>query len=244
MKHGLLSPLSKARAFLTERSRRFGHARGIFKMRFIQIAVGTHIDLPGDFVFDESKAADRGRKAPDGKYYSSAYELDWQAIPEEIKQEIHKLDTVLRLYFGGDYLINTANVWRNVGIPDEYRSLDIYSQVWHYDHVVDYRNLQLSVLLTDTTDQHGPFEYLANASETEVNKVAQSRNGAEIPNAKIGKLTGVRGDGMLFSTGSTPHRAGIPRYGNHRDIFSISFFPIYTGLGVSAGTLLPTGAKV
>lgn len=243
MKQGLLAPLRNARAFLIERYRRLGHARDIFKMRFIQLSVGTHIDLPETFVFDESKAKNRGRQAPDGKYYSSFYTLDWPSIPEAIKQDILKFDSVLRLYFGGDYLINTANVWRNVGIPDEYRSLDIYSQVWHYDHVVDYRNLQLFVLLTDTTDRHGPFEYLVDASETEVSAVAQARSGAEISNARIGKLTGVRGDGMLFSTGATPHRAGIPDYGNHRDIFSISFFPVYTGLGVSAKTLFADGAK-
>lgn len=243
MRQALLAPLGRVRTLWSERARRLGHARDIFKMRFIHLAVGTHVDLPDTFVFDETKAAGRGRVAPDGKHYSSAYELDWQAIPEEIKAEIRNLDSVMRLYFGGDYLINTANVWRNVGIPDEYRSLDIYSQVWHYDHVIDYRNLQLFVLLTDTTDSHGPFEYLANPSETEVNTVAEARSGAEIPGAEIGKLTGVRGDAMLFSTGATPHRAGVPHFGNHRDIFSISFFPVYTGLGTSAKVLLAAGAK-
>lgn len=52
------------------------------------------------------------------------------------------------------------------------------------------------------------------------------------------KLTGKRGDTLLFSTGSTPHRAGIPAEGRHRDIFSIAFFPAYTNIGQSSIALL------
>lgn len=244
MGNRLPAPLAKLKANLVEIYRRLGHAYGIFRMRFIPLAVTTHIDLPETFVFDQARGVSRGRQAPDGKHYSSIYELEWTEIPAAIRQEIKKFDTVLRLYFGGDYLIHAANVWRNTGLPDEYRSLDIYSQVWHYDHVVDYRNMQLFVLLSDTTDQHGPFEYIANASKVEVHRDVESRNGAELADAEVVKLTGVRGDALLFSTGSTPHRAGIPAHGNYRDIFSIAFFPVYTGIGVSAGLLFDADARI
>ena len=53
----------------------------------------------------------------------------------------------------------------------------------------------------------------------------------------MAKLTGIRGDGMLFSTGATPHRAGVPKFGNKRDIFSVAFFPIYTDIGTNAKIL-------
>lgn len=237
-------PLAKIKLDLIEIFRRIGHAYDIFRIRFPLLAVKMHIELPDDFRFDENRAVSRGRKAPDGKCYSSSYELEWGGIPDAIKSEIRRFDSVLRLYFGGDYLIHTANVWRNVGIPEEWRALDIYSQVWHYDHVVDYRNVQLFVLLTDTTEQHGPFEYLVNSSETELNTDVEARNGAQLANAVTAKLTGLRGDGMLFATGSMPHRAGIPAFGNHRDIFSIAFFPEYTGIGVSAKTLLDEGGNI
>jgi len=243
MYRSMLSPLGKLRAFLYEHYHRLGHAYATYRSRFHLLAVSTDIDLPKDFCFDESRAVNRGRQAPDGKYSSSTYELNWNELPVAIKKEIRKFDTVLRLYFGGDYLINTANVWRNVGLPDEFRALDIYSQVWHYDHVVDYRNVQLFVLLSDTTDQHGPFEYVANASETELNLDVEARNGAELANADVTKLVGLRGNGMLFSTGATPHRAGIPKFGLHRDIFSIAFFPQYTKIGVSAEELFALGVS-
>jgi len=226
----------RAKSRMLEIFHRLGHAVEIFKMRFMLLKVPTHVNIPNNFIFDEKKAVNRGRVAPDGKYYSSTYELNWNDIPDAIKQEIKQFDSVLRLYFGGDYLIHTANVWRNIGIPENYRSLDLYSQVWHYDHVVDYRNVQLFVLLTDTTELHGPFEFIENSSETELNQVADARNGLDSTGGR--KFTGVRGDAMLFSTGAIPHRAGIPILGNHRDMFSIAFFPKYTGIGIDAGSLL------
>jgi hypothetical protein len=219
---------------------RLGRSVGIFKMRFIRLAVPTHVDIPESFTFDEKKAVSRGRVAPDGKNYSLSYELNWPEIPDAVKLKIKEFDTVLRLYFGGDYLICTANVWRNIGIPEVYRSLDLYSQVWHYDHVVDYQNAQLFVLLTDTTDSHGPFEYIGNPSETDLHPDVEARNGVDSIGGKVVKLTGVRGDGMLFSTGSTPHRAGIPLAGNHRDIMSVAFFPKYAGIDIDAKSLLGT----
>ena len=214
------------------------HAIQIFRKRFLFLDISTKLELPSDFVFDEGIATGRGRIAPDGNHYSLGYELTWDDIPTEIKKEIKKFDSVLRLYFGDDYLIDKATIWRNTGIPEEYRELDIYSQVWHYDHVVDYRNVQLFVLLSNTTLTDGPFEYILNPSNTRIYGNAASRENATTPDAQIGKFTGLRGDGMLFSTGSTPHRAGIPEIGCQRDMFSIAFFPAYTGIGFDARALL------
>lgn len=217
--------------------RRSKHAFSILNMRFIHLSVKTHVDLPGNFSFQANKAVSRGRQAPDLKYYSSGYELEWVDFPFEIKKEIKRFDSVLRLYFGSDYLIGSGNVWRNIGVPEQFRALDLFSQVWHYDRVVDYRNVQFFVLLSDTADEHGPLEYITNASETHVNPSVEARNATKLPNAQISKLVGVRGDGIWFSTGATPHRAGIPLAGNHRDMFSVAFFPTYTKIGCSARAL-------
>jgi len=203
-----------------------------FNMRFIHLVVRTRVNLEDNFVFDEKRALSRGRIAPDGKTYSSGYEINLDGVPNSVKEEVRNFDSVLRLYFGGDYLVNTATVWRNLGLPDSYRALDIYSQIWHYDHVVDYRNVQFMVLLTDTTDDHGPFEYIEKPSVTTLLGNAAARNGVESISEKVVKLTGVRGDGLWFATGSMPHRAGVPNLGNHRDMMSVSFFPKYTGIGI------------
>jgi hypothetical protein len=229
--------LGKVKIRLLEIFHRMGHAVGVFKMRFLLLNVATHVDLPQDFVFDEKKAVNRGRMAPDGKYYSSTYSLEWSELPEVIKQEVKNLDSVNRLYFGGDYLIQEARIWRNIAIPESYRSLDIYSQVWHYDHVVDYRNLSLFFLMSDVTEDHGPFEYVENPSETDLDADVEARNRDLSTGKKAVKLTGVRGDGLLFATGAMPHRAGIPKFDNHRDLFCISFFPKYADVGLEAKSL-------
>jgi len=95
----------RAKSRMLEIFHRLGHAVEIFKMRFMLLKVPTHVNIPNNFIFDEKKAVNRGRVAPDGKYYSSTYELNWNDIPDAIKQEIKQFDSVLRLYFGGDYLI-------------------------------------------------------------------------------------------------------------------------------------------
>lgn len=219
------------------------HAINIFKMRFIPLIIPTHIHIPENFVFEAGRAKNQGYVAPDGNYYSAGYALNWQEIPDVIRQEIKKFDAVFRLYFGGDYLINEGRVWRNRSVPDEYKKVELYGQLFHYDHVVDYRNIQLFVLLTDTTEDHGPLEYVRNSSTKMLIHDVEARNGVDLIDIEIGRFTGGRGDAMLFATGCIPHRASIPKPGNHRDIFSIAFFPKYTGIGLDAKLLFDAESK-
>lgn len=235
--NSLKTQLVDARSRVAEIARRFSHARGVFSRRFFTLAVPGHIELDDNFVFDLSRAKDRGAKAPDGRYYSKYYNLDWPEIPVEIKQAIRRYDAVLRMYLGDDYLINDGILWRNHSIPSEFRGTELFSQHWHYDKVVDFRNIQLFVLLHDTTEDDGPFEYVAEPDERNILPSVIERTNVDV-GVKTAKLTGKRGDTFLFSTGSTPHRAGIPAEGRHRDIFSIAFFPAYTGIGKSSKTLL------
>ena len=86
------------------------------------------------------------------------------------------------------------------------------------------------------TDNDGPFEYVVNPNEYNILPSVLDRENKDI-DLKVQKLTGKRGDTFLFSTGSTPHRAGIPAEGRHRDIFSIAFFPAYTKIGRSSTDL-------
>jgi len=193
--------------------------------------VKTKIHLPEDFCYDETRAIPRGRKAPDGNFYSRSYHLEYKEIPDCMWEEIKNFDTVLRLYFGGDYMITEPQIWRNTGLPKKYSEIDIFSQVWHYDKVVDYRNVQLFILLGNTTDAHGPLKYDEQPSETRVLSEVSRRDSISIVANKPVSLTGARGDGLWFSTGSMPHRAGIPNEGLHRDLMSIAFFPLYTSIG-------------
>ncbi len=216
---------------------RVGHAISIFSKRFFTLSIAGHVELEDDFVFKQDKAMDRGYMAPNGRYYSQYHVVPMEEFPPSIKRAIKNYDSVLRMFLGDGYMINEGNVWRNHSIPAEYRNTELFSQHWHYDKVVDFRNIQLFVLLGDVTVDDGPFEYVANPDEHNILPSVFDRNNKDL-DLKTCKLTGKRGDTFLFSTGSTPHRAGIPAEGRHRDIFSIAFFPAYTKIGRSSTALL------
>jgi hypothetical protein len=212
------------------------HAIRSFKKRFFTLSIAGHIDLEDDFVFKQEKAMDRGYMAPNGRYYSQYHGVPMEQFPPSIKNAIKNYDSVLRMFLGDGYMINEGNVWRNHSIPAEFLNTELFSQHWHYDKVVDYRNIQLFILLGDVTVDDGPFEYVANPDEHNILPSVFERNNKDL-NLNIRKLTGKRGDTLLFSTGSTPHRAGVPAEGRYRDIFSIAFFPAYTKIGRSSTDL-------
>ena len=107
---------------------------------------------------------------------------------------------------------------------------EVFSDAFHQDLVFDQYNIQLFILLHDTTEKDGPFEYLDGALQASEMEYYIKRN-RKIPLSKSEKLVGKRGDYMLFTTGLTLHKAGIPSENLHRDIMSIAFFPAYTKIG-------------
>lgn len=216
---------------------RLRHSVSIFRKRFPSIAVTGKIVLPSDFVLDEATAKPRGYQAPDGAYYSKVNQLSFEQLPRAVVESIRNYDSILRLYLGDGYLINDANIWRNYSIPVEIKNQELISNHWHYDKVVDFRNIQLFVLLGDVSEDDGPLEFLINPNEYRLMPSVLNRSNADL-NINSKKLTGKRGDTFLFSTGSTPHRAGIPKDGHFRDIFSVAFFPAYTKIGKPAQLLL------
>jgi len=231
-----MSPLRKARNRFVELYYRLRHSVGILGKRFPTIAVRGHIELPPGFSFDEKKSIDRGNKAKSGKYYSKINVLAWREFPAEVKEAINNYDTVIRRYLGDDYLINEGRLWRNYHIPEEDRESELFSQHWHYDQVFDFRNLQLFVLLGVVTESDGPLEYIVGAEETSLLDVFTDEISDDIK-PFIKKFVGKRGDTFLYSTGSTPHRAGIPDVGRYRDMFSVAFFPAYSQIGEKSGLL-------
>ncbi|MFH2135424.1 MAG: hypothetical protein ABII81_09660 [Pseudomonadota bacterium] len=219
---------------------RLRHSVLTFKKRFPGIAIGGRIELPNEFKFQEDASVNRGEPDCEGRYYSKINQLDWERIPLSIKRAIKNYDSVLKLYLGDGYTINEGRLWRNYPIPQQYRNSELFSQYWHYDKVVDFRNIQLFVLLGDVTVDDGPFEFVVRPDEKKIMHSVLKRNNEDlnIRGIKTKKLIGSRGDSFLFSTGSTPHRAGIPAEGHFRDIFSIAFFPSYAQVGVSSELLL------
>lgn len=200
--------------------------------RFSHFQMFDTIDL-GTFKYDESLQKPRGKEV-DGRYFSYGYQLEFNQIPNSITEYILKIKPIIEMYFGADVLISKPNLWKNFHIPSEYYGKDIFSECFHQDLVKDQYNMQLFILLHNTGEDQGPFEFLDFELQMKDKDYFQNRNRIE-PKSGSHRLLGKRGDVLLFSTGATLHRAGNPKKGQTRDIMSVAFFPKYSEVGVSYG---------
>lgn len=216
----------------------FLRALRTFSERYTHISFKGHIDLPQKFIFDENRSKPRGN-AIEGKYYSSSYDLEFNELPEEVKELVLSFRSIIETYFACDMNIATSTCWRNKHIPQHIIEMDgeIISNAFHQDLVFDQYNLQLFILLQSTEIKHGPFEYLEPAIQSKEMQYYKKRNRKKALSESV-KLTGKRGDFMLFTTGMTLHKAGVPELNQHRDIFSIAFFPSYSNIGTPISDLI------
>lgn len=208
------------------------------------IAFTGHIELPEDFIFDEKLAVPRGNEV-NGVTYSQLCTKEFLELPLNIQDLILSFREIVESYFACDANLQHARIWRNFHIPASIANgdIEIFSNAFHQDLVFDQYNIQLFILLHDTNEEHGPFEYLKGDITSEDINFYRQRNRTKAQNESI-KLTGKRGDFMLFTTGFTLHRAGVPHEGFHRDIFSIAFFPSYTKVGTPISELALAHAAV
>jgi len=206
--------------------------------RHNHLAFTGHIELSDDFKFDEKKAISRGNQL-DGVAFSESYAKDFLQLPTDIQDLVLSFKGIVENYFACDANLNQANIWRNFHVPASIADKDaeIFADAFHQDLVFDQYNLQLFILLQDVDEEHGPFEYLNGAITAEDMNFYRKRNRKKARKESV-KLTGKRGDFMLFTTGFTLHRAGVPKEGFHRDMFSIAFFPSYTKIGTPISELV------
>jgi hypothetical protein len=202
-----------------------------FSDRYNHIDFHGHVDIPDSFGFDESRAKPRGIPV-NGKYYSQGYDIAFEDMPEEIRTQALAFRSILESFFASEVNIGSPHIWRNLHVPaGEYSaSQEVFSDGFHQDLVVDQFNTQIFFLLQETTEEHGPFEYLQPDVQRREMHYYRKRD-RKTPLTASSKLTGHRGDYFLFSTGTTLHRANNPGEGKLRDIMSIPFFPAYTGIG-------------
>lgn len=203
----------------------------LYDDKYNHIVMKGHLDLPADFGYENEIAKPRG-KSVEGRYFSTGYEKDFNELPKEIIDLLKSFKTVLEVFFADKVNVRKPNFWKNQHIPAEiYGAGEIFSDAFHQDIVFDQYNAQLFILLHDVTEDHGPFEYLDKDEQIREFEYYSSRN-QRVPKTFANKLVGKRGDYMLFSTGTTLHRASNPSEGFERDIMSIAFFPAYSGYGV------------
>jgi len=202
-----------------------------FSERHSHISLKGHIDLPPEFNYREEIALPRGAQI-NGQFYSNGYEIEVAELPKEIRELVLSFRCIVENYFACETNVNKAQFWRNLHVPSEIaeKGAEVFSDAFHQDLVFDQYNMQLFILLQDTTEKDGPFEYLDSEIQANEMQYYIKRN-RKAPLSRSEKLTGKRGDYMLFTTGLTLHKAGIPSANHQRDIMSIAFFPSYTKIG-------------
>ncbi|MBL0954711.1 MAG: hypothetical protein IBJ01_08095 [Leptospira sp.] len=204
------------------------------KEQFNYFLFKGHVNL-GDFSYDPSLGKPRG-KSIDEKYFSFGYQLEFKDLPPNLLEYIKNLETVIEHYFGCEALVSKPNLWRNFHIDEKHYGKDIFSECFHQDLVRDHLNMQLFILLHDTNEELGPFEFLPYEEQLNHFDYYRKRNRIK-PKSNSITLTGKRGDTLLISTGYVVHKAGNPMPGKHRDMLSLAFFPKYTGIGESFSNL-------
>ncbi len=208
-----------------------------FSEHHSHISFKGHVDLPPDFAFRPEIAAPRGSEV-NGQYFSCGYDMPLEDLPTEIRTLILSFRGIIQSYFACETNASSAQLWRNIHVPQAIAQArqEVFADAFHQDLVVDQYNMQLFILLQETTEQDGPFEYLDG--EVQVTEMDYYRKrDRKVPLSRSEKLVGKRGDYLLFTTGLTLHRAGVPAEDHQRDIMSIAFFPSYTNIGKPLATL-------
>lgn len=168
--------------------------------------------------------------------YSTAFEID-----DEMKKEIknHLYDNfkdvigALKRYYKNDIAVLNVQIKRNYGIKDvgyysqkeRNKKFEYFNMYYHCDYyTMNY--FKLFINLQDISLSDGPLTfYSINDTKKFVLKSKyKSRNSYntlsldnEIKNS--GKL----GDCLILNTPQCIHKAGIPKYGNYRDVLFVNF---------------------
>jgi len=176
--------------------------------------------VPG---FDSNRAVARGNgSAP----HSYSYVTD--DVPEILRSIIVTHRTAIERYIGRGFLYESPLYFRTLPIPDEFKTYDIYSNIWHQDSHDGNRLLKIFVLLMDVTDEDGPFHFLDPAATRRHWPVLRERWTFDKMKAlpsfpDEGKATGKAGGYLILDTARCMHRASIPR--GHRDMLQITLYP-------------------
>ena len=173
--------------------------------------------------FDEALARGRGNSAASS---SQGYTTD--IIPSAFHDIISKHRAEIEAYVGKAFLCERPLCFRNLGIPDEYKTYDVYSNIWHQDSHDGNRLLKIFVLLMDVTEEDGPFCFLDRDATLQHWPALRERWTFEkmkvVPAfSEERRAIGPRGSYLILDTASCMHRASIPK--GHRDMMQLTLYP-------------------
>lgn len=163
--------------------------------------------------------------------YSQYHNIEYELLPKSVLQVIiEKWDCIERA-IGGEAVIKSFRVYRNIHIPKNNLKKEAYSDAWHRD-TIGVTNVQMFILIHDTKICNGALRYIKSENMSEVDihypKLKDPRfrsNSIEIDEKYVSYFEGKRGDFIILNTFNNYHSATIPDKGFKREMISIGFEP-------------------
>jgi hypothetical protein len=171
--------------------------------------------------------------------YSSRFEIDNEMrikIKDHLNNKFKNIVEALKRYYRSGIAIHNVQIRRNYGIEDtsyysrkeRKKDLEYYNMYFHCDYyTMNY--FKLFINLQDISLDHGPLtfysiedtkKFVERSNYRDRNFYSDLSLNNEIKNC--GKL----GDSLILNTPQCIHKAGIPKFGNYRDVLFVNFVAV------------------
>ena len=167
-----------------------------------------------------------------GEVYSRYILMSPKNIPELAGLLNDDIIDLIEQCYGSHFEVMSVYCWRNYHVPSKVvEETETFSDRWHCDKQnTDFLNL--FVLLSDVTEEDGPF-HIQPTDRTKylIKKGFGNRHNYNIhpelleDPKYVTKATGPAGTSLLCNTSLCFHKAGIPNQGRFRDILQFRFSP-------------------
>lgn len=171
-----------------------------------------------------------------GEYEGKAYSIHIQKPHKNIPEVGHLIEgdivKIIEGYYGGPFKISRIDLWRNLHTPKEIESTkETFSNYWHCD-ARDLKYLKLFVLLSDVTENDGPFHIISQQRTKQIMKMGfgtredynVGEQELEDPEHTL-KALGKTGMAYFANTQLCLHKAGMPSKNHQRDVVQFVIEP-------------------
>lgn len=179
-----------------------------------------------------------------GNKYSSLYVIDKEMrakIKDHLNNKFKDIVDALKRYYGSGIAITNIQIRRNHGIEDtsyyskkeRTKQFEYYNMYFHCDYNT-MNFFKLFISLQDISVDHGPLTFYSIEDTKKFVSKSNYRDRNFYDDLSLEneiKNCGKSGDSLILNTPQCIHRAGIPKFGNHRDVLFINFVAIPEKIG-------------
>ena len=194
------------------------------------LSLNGHVELKkNDFELISSNL--KPRVLVEDRAYSMSHDINFSQIPTCVLEKILLNWDEIEIALGAEGILRSCHLYRNIHIPKKDRKKEVFSDAWHRD-TIGVTNVQMFILLHNTTKENGPFRYIRSEDMLKVLEIYPNLKNpkrrsihTKIDQNYVSYFVGSRGDFLLISTFTNFHSATIPILGHKRDMVSIAFEP-------------------